>query len=407
MIGSFTYPAWKVDIPLVYCKTLDLSYSLFFAENKLPPGRYLLRFKSGGSVVLSPDLPRFKSSSGEVFNVVLLMTDKNSQISRIIGEEGLKSSEKSRIFNETLENNRKNLSSLPFFKTSKMKIRKKLDFNSLLEDNSNNSLRVSFSAHLSAKPSHRRMPNHSEVNSSLFIDKGRKCLGISSFEEDWADPSSPDSRFSFEILEKFHEEMKKSSLSLPALSHVNSYLETLLTSAYNKVPSSGCSSVLFAMVAYNQLCTLSLGNSQLAVLRIKEKNGLQVVFKTRKSEVNFNSFELLGKDLGKGKDVKRNDRNKFFLQPVRSRAERFEVKGGDFIVAGNSGIFDNLFDEDLARVIDMEKGDLAQGIALKAMRNAWDSQVKSPFYYSAKAHGVKALGGRLNDFAVVVGCVRL
>jgi hypothetical protein len=40
----------------------------------------------------------------------------------------------------------------------------------------------------------------------------------------------------------------------------------------------------------------------LAVLRIKEKNELQVVLKTRKSEINFNSVEQLGKDaMGEGK----------------------------------------------------------------------------------------------------------
>jgi hypothetical protein len=75
-------------------------------------------------------------------------------------------------------------------------------------------------------------------------------MGISSFEEDWADPSSPDSRFSFEILEKFHEELAKSSLSLFALSHVNGYLETLLTSAYNKLPSPGYSPLLFMMITH-------------------------------------------------------------------------------------------------------------------------------------------------------------
>ena len=72
MVGNFTYPPWKVEIPLVYSKYLNLHYSLFFDENKLPSGKYFLKFKINETFHLSYDLPSTSLKSGESVNIMKL-----------------------------------------------------------------------------------------------------------------------------------------------------------------------------------------------------------------------------------------------------------------------------------------------------------------------------------------------
>lgn len=467
MVGNFTYPPWKVEIPLVYSKYLNLHYSLFFDENKLPSGKYFLKFKISQSFHLTSDLPSAALKSGEIVNIMKLhyqslstsstsVTSSTSSTSNTL--ESPKSSSSSTSLNSPTFPDHINDQSLnsptsptcqaslspvaqssTITSSSKSKILSPSLFSFQVTNQPvllkslctssfpypypcpfpSSNLHLLQSCSIKAKPYNRLTFKPSlPCFSRAFTLDSLQCFGLACGVEDWETQGLDPGCFPEELLGHFQEELLKQSAKDFNHSHLNTLLEATLTSAYNRVQSTGNASVLIGILIESTLCTLSIGNMQMVLMKKLTDGTGKVLIRTRKNDFGFGAYELIGKvqDADRKKIiVKDGERFKwiepeFNAAPVRCRAERMHLESGDLIFAGNEGIFDNLHDRDFEELVGKcQEGvgveRLAAMVGAMAERKAWDSQVKSPFYYYAKGYGKKRLGGRLSEFAVVAARV--
>ncbi|XP_051196891.1 putative protein phosphatase 2C 23 [Lolium perenne] len=174
---------------------------------------------------------------------------------------------------------------------------------------------------------------------------------------------------------------------------------TLLERAYDETVASAASGASTAVILSLAGATLKwayIGDSAFAVLR-----GGKIVHRSRAQQSHFNCpFQISAG--GKGDSVAKAD------------VGEMPVRDGDVVVAGTDGLFDNVFDAELARVVRMgtaqgylpkNMADVVAGIAYEMSR----SRTKvSPFSteYQKQATGVGFHGGKPDDITVVVAFVR-
>lgn len=101
--------------------------------------------------------------------------------------------------------------------------------------------------------------------------------------------------------------------------------------------------------------------------------------------------------------------------------DRVELQDGDLVIVASDGLWDNLFEESdiLPLVRDAQvtrRGNDSPGSAINSQRLAHTlverarmaserEDYESPFAVEARRHGLRRLGGKVDDITVVVGCV--
>lgn len=79
---------------------------------------------------------------------------------------------------------------------------------------------------------------------------------------------------------------------------------------------------------------------------------------------------------------------------------------GDIVLLGSDGLFDNLFDSQIVKLvrdnIDKSSEEIASAIAKAAQAAASDPTLETPFARAAVEHGLTWFGGKLDDISVVV-----
>jgi hypothetical protein len=128
------------------------------------------------------------------------------------------------------------------------------------------------------------------------------------------------------------------------------WLIDLMKDSYDATTKLGATTMLLASLsAYGQLLTANIGDCSLIVLRVIPAGvhpaTLQAVFKTTPTRY----------DATKPVQVQRlphmpEDRTHTVIKG--SKLEAFTVQSGDYVVLGSDGLFDNLRDEDIQRVVD-------------------------------------------------------
>ncbi|KAJ7948762.1 Protein phosphatase 2C family protein [Quillaja saponaria] len=86
------------------------------------------------------------------------------------------------------------------------------------------------------------------------------------------------------------------------------------------------------------------------------------------------------------------------------------VMPGDIIIVGTDGLFDNMWPEEIEKVLDqrsstkasMEPEELAWNIAKLALHNSLNRHSVSPFSNAARMAGKEHIGGKVDDITVVV-----
>lgn len=84
---------------------------------------------------------------------------------------------------------------------------------------------------------------------------------------------------------------------------------------------------------------------------------------------------------------------------------------GDVVVAGTDGLFDNLYNDEVAEVVlkavraGLEPQVTAQKIAALARQRALDPSRPTPFSTAAQEAGFRYYGGKLDDITVVVSYI--
>uniref|UniRef100_A0A7S0MYG8 Protein phosphatase n=1 Tax=Cryptomonas curvata TaxID=233186 RepID=A0A7S0MYG8_9CRYP len=172
-------------------------------------------------------------------------------------------------------------------------------------------------------------------------------------------------------------------------------LLTMLNKAYEDLkledfPGS-CTACLVMLNSLGQLHILNLGDSGMHVLR----DGLSA-FSTNEQQHYFNCpFQL-----GMGSDDTPSKADYFILD---------ELAEDDVLVLATDGVWDNMYEEDMTRIVQDLAGrpsSIARSLAEMSHAHGRDPYYASPFSTNAAARGLRYMGGKLDDVTVVVSRVR-
>uniref|UniRef100_A0A061QJK1 Protein phosphatase n=1 Tax=Tetraselmis sp. GSL018 TaxID=582737 RepID=A0A061QJK1_9CHLO len=98
--------------------------------------------------------------------------------------------------------------------------------------------------------------------------------------------------------------------------------------------------------------------------------------------------------------------------PVDAQEYRLTIKPGDVVVMGSDGLWDNCFEEEIAKVVTQKAGDLeamAEALASLARRHAADETFDSPYIQAAASEGFdlpwweKLAGAKVEDGKIKLG----
>ncbi|KAL5217114.1 hypothetical protein ABZP36_017798 [Zizania latifolia] len=169
--------------------------------------------------------------------------------------------------------------------------------------------------------------------------------------------------------------------------------EEVLAKAADEARSPGSSTVLVAHFDGQVLHACNIGDSGFLVIR----NG-EIYKKSNPMTYGFN-FPL---QIEKGDDP---------LKLVQKY--NIDLQEGDAIVTATDGLFDNVYEHEIAAVItkSLEAGlkptEIAEFLAARAKEVGWSASGRSPFTDAALSYGYLGYsGGKLDDVTVVVSVVR-
>ena len=134
-----------------------------------------------------------------------------------------------------------------------------------------------------------------------------------------------------------------------------------------------------------------LGDSSFLVIR----NG-NVVLEPVEQEVAFNRPFQLGKLAGG---------LTYAQEPSEAEKFDFNMEADDLIIFGTDGLFDNLFEADILKIVyedpDADAADIANTLAAVAIERG-ESEDTSPFEVNSEKHGYAHIGGKIDDTTVIV-----
>ena len=166
----------------------------------------------------------------------------------------------------------------------------------------------------------------------------------------------------------------------------------------NKETGSSTMVVVTIQQKNKKLRTAMIGDSGYMLLRQVEENGrklYQNIYKSKEQQHSFNfPFQI-----GTNGDA-----------PDKSIANKHDIKKKDIVVLGTDGLFDNVYPEDLEKLVNnvvkddkYDSAELAKAIAEEAFRLSLDTVNMSPFGQNARNAGMRFDGGKSDDITVVVG----
>lgn len=167
----------------------------------------------------------------------------------------------------------------------------------------------------------------------------------------------------------------------------------VLEKAHSSTKVMGSSTACIIALTDQGIRAINLGDSGFIVIR----DG-STVFRSPVQQYGFNfPYQLAS---GTGGDL-----------PSSGQVLTFPVAPGDVIVAGTDGLFDNLYNNEIAALVvqalrsHRDPQVTAQNIAALAQQRALDRNRKTPFAAAAHDAGYRYTGGKLDDITVVVAFV--
>ncbi|OMJ70249.1 hypothetical protein SteCoe_31815 [Stentor coeruleus] len=390
MAGNFSNPPWKILIPLSYSKHCQIFFSAYFIENPLTPGKYHIKFIVDGEWM---------------FNSLMLISEDNyGNFNNIIVIPNLLS--KNFTSNENLLISLKNPIGPNF----------------------------TFGTYMAGHPKTRFAPLSVENTAdSLFIDENLQIFGLADGVGEWINYGLDPGLYSKELLKNFKIEFLNSCQNLENLNRnqIPDMLKKCLKSAFNNTKKCyGSSTILIGFLYNSTLYMLNLGDSSLIILRPNNKTKLLTqVFRSSDLQHYFNCPFQLGyfPDESKYQDLinkgfkgfvdiveksNENIENRLYDWPEDAKVEEFDIENEDVVVIGTDGLFDNVYCEDIIKIVLMIKKfslapkdycvRVAKELVMMAIQKGWDTEYWSPFARNAEKAGMNHRGGKLDDTSVIV-----
>ncbi|TMW56891.1 hypothetical protein Poli38472_002816 [Pythium oligandrum] len=181
----------------------------------------------------------------------------------------------------------------------------------------------------------------------------------------------------------------------------------VLTYAHRRATCPGSSTACIVQLHDDSIRAINVGDSGFLLCRSSPseedptKVKWQVVYESPHQSHYFNCPFQLGHQNG---DL-----------PEHGQLIELDIKQGDLIVLGTDGLFDNLFPEQIASLLDsalptieqdgesMEK--VASCIAYTAHKSAKGTKSRTPFAVAARKAGYEYAGGKMDDITVVASLV--
>ncbi|KAI4330343.1 hypothetical protein MLD38_028641 [Melastoma candidum] len=219
-----------------------------------------------------------------------------------------------------------------------------------------------------------------------FICPDEQVIGVADGVGGWADVGVDAGLFSRELMSNAVDAIKEDPDGVVDPLRV-------LEKAHSKTKAKGSSTACIITLKDEAIHAINLGDSGFIVVR----DGC-TIFRSPVQQHGFNfTYQL---ESGSSGDL-----------PSSGEVFTIPVSAGDVIVAGTDGLFDNLYNNEIAAVIvdamrsGLEPQATAQKIAALARHRAVDRSRQTPFATAAQEAGFRYYGGKLDDITVVVSFV--
>ncbi len=140
----------------------------------------------------------------------------------------------------------------------------------------------------------------------------------------------------------------------------------------------------------NNLITSNLGDSGFAIFR-KNKDKFEKLVRSKEQLHSFNFPFQMGTS---GDD------------PVKADMGVYQIKEGDLIIMASDGLFDNLYDDDLVRLVNPKESlslqKMVDKIGLEAYYKSKDPRYLSPFARNARNQNFAFQGGKADDITIII-----
>lgn len=219
-----------------------------------------------------------------------------------------------------------------------------------------------------------------------FICEEEKVIGVADGVGGWADVGVDAGEYARQLM----------SYSVSAIQAEPKGLvdpAKVLEKAHASTKVMGSSTACIIALTDQGIHAINLGDSGFIVIR----DG-STVFRSPVQQYGFNfPYQLAS---GTGGDL-----------PSSGQVFAITVTSGDVIVAGTDGLFDNLYDNEIAALVvqavrtGLQPEAAAGNIAMLAQQRAQDRHRQTPFSAAAHDAGFRYFGGKLDDITVVVAYV--
>ena len=334
--GNFTFPPWKVEIPLVYSKYFNGFCSGFFIENRLRAGDYLLKFIVDGCWLCDGKYPITQDSEGNYNNLIKVLKTQSKVVRS----------------NSVSNDSKPSLKEPDFPLVLPDRLSQKYLNRFLSTGNSNLSIQLKYS------------PTHTAPQVYTSVIQGHQLILLFETPAPGAAfaPSPAGSRLARpslqlthpyirEIISKLESTLSKLHKSAQTTSYALKSLQSTLASYAAMSPFS----TVLTFLHNNTLNVLNSGNSRLIIFRKRAKTGqLTKIFQTS-SQTQLQgpeadpSWVYYSKSLEDTNWVQSNhsDSNQAYrdLSFEQSPVNRIELQPEDIVVLGTDDFFTYLSED--------------------------------------------------------------
>lgn len=426
--GNFTKPPWVHLLPLRYSKYLKEHISTFFIDNKVEPGDYEIKFIADSIWLCNGNIPISKDIHGNYNNIISIRGE--SRMIRAISARNF-------LATETITSDRNNIFSkiagsplvLARTMSGNLDSPRAIGFLSNEYKEQQLGIKLVMAAHMIAHPKFKSSPLTSEGSAdAYFINDKLQVFGLADGVGEWETFGLDPSKFSKEFMINCHDEIKQNFDSIQEAIdvEVSDRVIECAHEAMKRTKSFGSSTFLLGYCKNSNLHTVSLGDSGFIVLRLREySRNYTVVYRSKEQQHSFNcpyqlarlpeprDYDILAENgLGTLISLLRRIKRPTHDSPFDSNQEKILLREGDIIIAATDGLFDNLYDQDIIKLLESLHENflpdtgfcklLARKLAEKAIEKGWDQNYKSPFAKHAGRSGKRFIGGKLDDTTVIV-----